>query len=305
MQAPFPYFGGKARIAPMVWQHFGNNVARFIDPFCGSLAVPLAAPYEIKKRIFNDSNALLINAWRAIRYAPDEVLYYADRPIAELELRALHRRMKATRPELARRVEDDDLFCDTEMAGVWIFGMCGTIGNHWAADRYPNSVPKLTAFQNFSAWRASGDARERLHALSDYLAGSLITCGDWRRVVTNVVLFHDSSETNVTAVFLDPPYEHENRETGIYCAHDDGSIMADVIAWCLKYGADARLRIVLCKYDDCPELEKVGWQRVAWKAQGGYSNQRATHNANPARERVYFSPHCECEREGHQLALGI
>ena len=41
MKAPFPWFGGKARIAPMVWERFGN-VANYIEPFFGSGAVLLA-----------------------------------------------------------------------------------------------------------------------------------------------------------------------------------------------------------------------------------------------------------------------
>lgn len=45
LTAPFPYFGGKATIAPLVWEALGNPV-RYIEPFCGSAAVLLARPYE-------------------------------------------------------------------------------------------------------------------------------------------------------------------------------------------------------------------------------------------------------------------
>jgi site-specific DNA-adenine methylase len=40
LRAPFPWFGGKSRIAHLVWERFGD-VAHYIEPFAGSLAVLL------------------------------------------------------------------------------------------------------------------------------------------------------------------------------------------------------------------------------------------------------------------------
>lgn len=34
--APFPYFGGKSRIAAQVWERMGRDCVNFIDPFAGS-----------------------------------------------------------------------------------------------------------------------------------------------------------------------------------------------------------------------------------------------------------------------------
>ena len=41
--APFPYFGGKSRIAHLVWERFGD-VPNYVEPFAGSLAVLLGRP---------------------------------------------------------------------------------------------------------------------------------------------------------------------------------------------------------------------------------------------------------------------
>lgn len=41
--APFPYVGGKSRIAARVWQELGNPYS-FLDPFMGSNAMLLARP---------------------------------------------------------------------------------------------------------------------------------------------------------------------------------------------------------------------------------------------------------------------
>jgi DNA adenine methylase len=36
------------------------------------------------------------------------------------------------------------------------------------------------------------------------------------------------------------------------------------------------------------------WEKIAWKAQGGYGNQGTETNGrkNAGRERIWFSPHC-------------
>ncbi len=43
LKAPFPYFGGKSRVADEVWRRFGNPKT-YVEPFCGSCAVLLARP---------------------------------------------------------------------------------------------------------------------------------------------------------------------------------------------------------------------------------------------------------------------
>lgn len=44
MKAPFPYFGGKSKIADVVWSALGQP-AHYIEPFFGSGAVLLARPF--------------------------------------------------------------------------------------------------------------------------------------------------------------------------------------------------------------------------------------------------------------------
>jgi site-specific DNA-adenine methylase len=40
MQAPFPWFGGKRKVASEVWAALGD-VDNYVEPFAGSLAVLL------------------------------------------------------------------------------------------------------------------------------------------------------------------------------------------------------------------------------------------------------------------------
>ena len=43
LRAPFPYFGGKSKIAADVWARLGRP-KQYVEPFCGSAAMLLAAP---------------------------------------------------------------------------------------------------------------------------------------------------------------------------------------------------------------------------------------------------------------------
>ena len=43
LKAPFPYYGGKARLAPQIWERLGNPEV-YVEPFAGSLACLLARP---------------------------------------------------------------------------------------------------------------------------------------------------------------------------------------------------------------------------------------------------------------------
>lgn len=44
LKAPFPYFGGKSRVGPIIWDRFGD-VKNYIEPFAGSMAVLLGRPH--------------------------------------------------------------------------------------------------------------------------------------------------------------------------------------------------------------------------------------------------------------------
>ena len=49
LKAPFPWFGGKRRVAHIVWDRFGC-VPNYVEPFAGSLAVLLGRPHELGSR---------------------------------------------------------------------------------------------------------------------------------------------------------------------------------------------------------------------------------------------------------------
>jgi len=81
VKAPFPWFGGKSRVAHIVWDRFGN-VPNYVEPFFGSGAVMLARPHkDIGTETVNDLDCYLANFWRAIRANPSTTAACADWPV--------------------------------------------------------------------------------------------------------------------------------------------------------------------------------------------------------------------------------
>jgi DNA adenine methylase len=129
LKAPFPYFGGKSRIAGEVWARFGA-VANYVEPFFGSGAVLLSCPTPGHTETVNDADGLLANFWRALQAAPDAVAQYADYPVSELDLHARHRWLVNQRADVERLLSDPEWF-DAKAAGWWVWGISQWIGTGW------------------------------------------------------------------------------------------------------------------------------------------------------------------------------
>jgi DNA adenine methylase len=136
LQAPFPYFGGKSRVAPEAWSRFGH-VANYVEPFAGSLAVLLARPDEPGTETVNDLDGLLVNFWRSVATDPSEVAHHADWPVSELDLQARHAYLVKRVPWLTERLGGDPSFCDPKLAGWWVWGACAWIGSGWCSGGGP------------------------------------------------------------------------------------------------------------------------------------------------------------------------
>lgn len=130
LKAPFPYFGGKSRIASFVWDRFGR-VDNYVEPFFGSGAVLLGCPWPGHTETVNDSDGLLCNFFRALQYAPDEVAAHADHPVNELDLHAWHRALVSSRNSITEQLINDPKFYDAELAGQWVWGISQWIGTGW------------------------------------------------------------------------------------------------------------------------------------------------------------------------------
>jgi len=121
MKAPFPWFGGKSRVADLVWQRFGN-IYNYVEPFAGSLAVLLARPHEPRIETVNDLDCYLSNFWRAVAADSDAVAKWADWPVNEADLHARHQWL-LDREEFRARMHAEPEFYDPKIAGWWVWGI--------------------------------------------------------------------------------------------------------------------------------------------------------------------------------------
>jgi hypothetical protein len=232
------------------------------------------------------------------------------------------------------RMRRDPVYFDAKIAGWWVWGLCAWIGSGWCdvprvesgrddgvtpflggghwhngngvhakamreprlSEQFPHLMGGGAGPQaNYGRGVHGRETRTALYETFARLAARLryvrVACGDWSRVVTDSVTWRHGT----TAILLDPPYSDEVRAAGLY-AVDSGDVAAEVLRWCVEHGADTRLWIALCGYDNERHgnaLEALGWSVHAWKAKGGYGGQRrGGGNENAARERIWFSPGC-------------
>lgn len=326
MQAPFPWFGGKSKVAAVVWDRLGD-VDNYVEPFAGSLAVLLSRPstHLGTTETVNDKDRYLANFWRALAAAPDEVAKWADWPVNEADLTARHIWLVNEGRTRLESIEANPDFYDAKIAGWWVWGICSWIGSGWCSGNGPWSASdgKLvhlgdagqgvnrkrvhlgTAGQGVNRQRVDlGDAGRGVHRrlvhlgtagqgiyrylneLASRLRHVRVCCGDWARVVTDGALTHGAT----VGVFLDPPYSQDERNKDIYVEDTLGLALA-VRDWALAHGDDPRLRIALCGYDGEYEMPNT-WEQYAWKAGASYKTHRGDLTLNRYRERIWFSPHC-------------
>ncbi len=141
LKAPFPWFGGKSRVADLVWERFGPDVPNYVEPFAGSLAVMLARPAPARIETVNDLDCFLANFWRAVQHAPEEVARWADAPVNEADLHARHLWL-VSREEFREKMKTDPHFFDAKIAGWWVWGLSCWIGSGWCSK--PASMASAT-----------------------------------------------------------------------------------------------------------------------------------------------------------------
>ena len=132
MRAPFPYFGGKSKVADAVWSALGADIPNYIEPFAGSAAILLARPGWKPDvpwiETINDADGMVSNFWRAVQAKPEAVARYADWPVNENDLHARHLWLAERRSNLTTQLEGDPDYYDARIAGWWVWGMCCWIG---------------------------------------------------------------------------------------------------------------------------------------------------------------------------------
>jgi len=286
----FPYFGGKSRVAPIIWKGFGK-IDNYVEPFCGSMAVLLANPFPSKIETVNDIDGMITNFWRAIANDPEEVAKYADYPVNQLDLHAKHKWLVTINtPEFINKLENNLDFFDTKVAGFWVWGMCASIGNNWLLPKGLNALPLLSSAGG-GIHGLTASILEWFKLLQARTRRVRVCCGDWKKILTPSITYKSKGlgPHDITGVFLDPPYDFNSREA-VY-AQDD-NIFVEVCKWAVENSDNKRMRIVLCGYEGSFQMPE-NWKVFSWKANGGLANKGYDKGReNSSKERIYFSPHC-------------
>jgi site-specific DNA-adenine methylase len=322
LRSPFPWFGGKSRVADLVWDHFGD-VPNYVEPFFGSGAVLLGRPHTAHTETVNDLDCMVANFWRACQNDPDEVAFYADSPVNESDQHARHLWL-VSQEEFRERMKVDPDFYDPKIAGWWVWGQCVWIGSGWCSVQLPHlgdagrgvnrQLPHLgDAGRGVNRQLPHlgnagtgvhrklphlGDAAEENYVdtptqaymgeLAKRLRRVRVVCGNWERICGPSVTFHHG----LTGVFLDPPYaDTAGRQDNIYSS-DSNDVSHEVREWAIENGDNREMRIALCGYEGEHTMPD-SWECVAWKGCGGYGSQgNGSGRENADRERIWFSPHC-------------
>ena len=313
MRAPFPYFGGKSKIAQTIWGLLGD-VKSYTEPFAGSLAVLLARPAPGSLEVVGDWSGYIANFWRATKHRPAEVARWADYPTVHLDIGARHAWLTAPdrQAELAASLADPDWPGDAKIAGWWLWGQCAWIGSGWcqwgagpaaskskvphmAAGRGINASGKVphmgnagTGINAIGKVPHMGDAGMMTHAgdaalailteISKRLSRVVVVHGDWERSVN---LHYGTNQGGTAGVFLDPPYGRDSDAKLYGC----DPVLGRVVEWC-RENAAANVRIVLACH--VGESDLPGWAEVKWsRCAASYGSTKTQHD-----EVLMCSPAC-------------
>ena len=319
MKAPFPYFGGKRKVAAEVWAALGD-VDNYVEPFAGSLAVLLGRPATHKRHLtgaetVNDADQYLSNFWRALQADPEQVARYADWPVNEADLFARHLWLVNSGKERIASMEADPDFYDAKVAGWWVWGLCAWIGSGWCSGNGPWKLPesdsgrgvnrKLPHLSN--AGRGVNRKRPHLsnaglgvnrkrphlsrgrgvnrggHGIYEYMQE---LSGRLRRVRvccgdwSRVVTNGALAHGSTVGVFLDPPYLGDVRAADLYST-DDHTIAHAVREWAITAGDNPRYRIVLAGYE-AEHVDRMpdSWTMVKHIANRAYGTSGGTESDN-------------------------
>ena len=321
LAAPFPYFGGKRRAAPIVWEALGDP-SGYVEPFAGSAAVLLGRPAFKGRRVetLNDADGWLVNTWRSLQLSPAEVAAHAWGPVSEIDYHARLAWLQERRtPELVSWLEGDPENHDPKAAAWWLYVAACGIGDPWGGGPWrvidgllQNSRTSVTQGRESTGVNRElphlGNAGQGIHRalphlgnagqgefqstlaaylqkLAQRLTRTRITCGDWGRVLKPSVIRAKTGGDGSLAIFLDPPYA----TSGDLYAHADCEVAVKVRDWCTTAPAD--YRVILCGYDtEHDDLLQLGWTVTDGKSGGGAGY--SVDSGSGRRERLWMSPAC-------------
>jgi site-specific DNA-adenine methylase len=290
MKAPFPWYGGKSRVAHLIWQALGNP-DHYIEPFAGSLATLLARPphhLPAKGETVGDLDGHLVNTWRCIQRHPAEMAAEIERlgGAQELTLHAVNREMIATRESIVERLREDVEWCDVIRGARWLWGVAAWVGRGWAADDWEQKPNLGDHGRGVHSPTIRYQIPATLAALASRLRHVRVLCGDWSRLVTRSAaegLTRPKIGASV-ALLLDPPYRADGAAQNLYATETD--VAQECSEWAYSRGDNPLMRIVLCG------LAGEHSPPSGWRVVDSMTLQAGSRGKTRRQDCLYLSPHC-------------
>jgi len=245
--------GSKRLLVPKLSLLAPSNFSRYVEPFCGSACLFLAADPE--KAILADLNPKLIATYETIRSHPHKVSEMLETWIPNKDTYLKIRQQGRSSNRIWNAASF--LFLNRKcFNGVYRENLKGEFNVPYGGDR-TGKLPSVDDLLQFAAALQKAELR----------------CADFEEIV-------DLTE-NEDFLYLDPPYHYENnRNRGEYGYGAFSDIDIDRLTSALKR-ADARGVKILVSYNRCHLLLKglPGWKLsycTARRSVAGFSSARRT-----------------------------
>ena len=255
---PFPWYGGKFRIAPKIIEQFPDHKV-YVEPFGGSAAVIFSRPttfhdrgkYDQILEVFNDIDSEIVNFFRVIR---DAELKPKLRQMVEDTPHSREEKYKAW----ADRENDD-----SPLIRAWRFyvnvnmGWSGAYAKSWGLDK---RLPTRTA-----KWYKSPLTIDQC---ADRMKQVQLENDTWQRIF-------DEYDTPDTLFYCDPPYLHETRlSPAVYQYEFTDDDHRELLARLQTIEGKA----ILSGYDnDLYNTELKNWRTTTIKARVSAANNHADY----------------------------
>ena len=192
LKAPFPYFGGKSKVAKIIWDALGDP-DHYLEPFFGSGAVLLARQgWEGRTETVCDKDGFLANVWRSMQFSPDEVARWCDWPVNHVDLMARRNELIKNESRLLENLISDPMWYDPMLAGYWVWAASCWIGSGLTMLGSITSIADKGAGVHKCQRPHIADKGKGVHSgcadagiygwlrqLSDRLRRVRVVCGDW------------------------------------------------------------------------------------------------------------------------------
>ena len=267
VKAPFPYYGGKQRlarvIAPILPPH---NV--YIEPFFGGGSM-LFAKTPAKYELVNDLDHAVVAFFRVLRERPDDLI------------RALSLTPVA-RDEFIAALPDDEQIDDLEVARRFFVRITQGIGNHGRSTTGFRGLPLKGAGTNVAT--STFNALDRFHEIANRLRKVVIENCDALELIAKVT-------ASDALIYVDPPYPKATRN-GVSSRGDYRQDMPNMSShYCLlNILRESPAMVILSGYTH-PLYESMlkDWHRYEISTTSNMSRSRKNTAATAQRTEILWS----------------